>query len=282
MESINFVGESTLRFQEEVKSLRNRLDECENTRDVLREQKASMETKFDEMKTRSDRDRWLAEESHKQNMDILSNLERMEKQVEALRKQERENYAELAKLQHQVKDQDQRNKMVEAQLNAERLKNSNMVPREEHEAAKEETRLARQRCVELEEMYATKEKDYQNIVDAYKQVSGHDTGVEVRPLTPRPMWTHCRGLLDPEGPRSMQQSDLLQDLVVRISAASRTLLAAYGLQSATLKSSLFGKFAKHPLTSPLVPEVAHTDRQKTPQGEDKDEPMLVRRNSFSQ
>lgn len=57
-------------------------------------------------------------------------------------------------------------------------------------------------------------QDYQNIVEAYKSISGHDSsGIEAvhgaacnfysagiatfskaRPLTPRPIWTACRGL----------------------------------------------------------------------------------------
>lgn len=270
METIAFVGESTLRFQEEVRCLRKSLEECQKSRDQLAQEKATMQGNFTNMKHRSDRDKWLAEESHKQNLDILSNLERSEKQVEALRKQERESYGEIAKLQHQVKEQDQRNKMVEAQLNAERLKHTSLVPREEHEALKEQLQAARHRCLELEEMHAAKEKDYQNIVEAYKSVSGHghDTsGVEARPLTPRPIWTACRGLLDPESLRSMQQGDLLQDLVVRIMYSSRTLLAAYGLQAASQKSTVLGKFARHTLTMPLVVETSGStaDRLKTPQ-----------------
>eukprot|EP00435_Cladocopium_sp_Y103_P021765 s4058_g5.t1 len=240
METIAFVGESTLRFQEEdLRSLSalpppgahdkpaqacKSLEECEKSRDQLAQEKATMQGNFSDMKHRSDRDRqcdkWLAEESHKQNLDILSNLERSEKQVEALRKQERESYGEIAKLQHQVKEQDQRNKMVEAQLNAERLKHTSLVPREEHEAPTE--------CVDVTaDLIFNAKKDYQNIVEAYKSVSGHghDTsGIEARPLTPRPMWTACRGLLDPESLRSMQQGDLLQDLVVRIMYSSRSLL----------------------------------------------------------
>lgn len=232
-----------------------------------------MQNNFSDMKQRSDRDRYLSEESHKQNLDILSNLERSEKQVEALRKQERECYGEIAKLQHQVKEQDQRNKMVEAQLNAERLKSTNLVPREEHEALKEELKAARHRCLELEEMQASKEKDYQNIVDAYKLLSGHDSsGIEGRPLTPRPIWMSCRGVLDPESLRTMQQSDFLQDLVMRIMQSSRILMAAYGLQTASQKSTVLPAITRHPFTMPLVPETGSSiDRQKTPQEETKDE-----------
>jgi len=117
-------------------------------------------------------------------------------------------------------------------------------------------------------MHAAKEKDYQNIVEAYKSISGHDTGGgEARPLTPRPMWAACRGLLDPESVRSMQQGDFLQDMVVRIMHTSRTVLAAYGLQSASQKSTVLGKFARHSLTIPLVVETFGnaSDRLKTPQ-----------------
>jgi len=268
MESIAFVGEATLRFQQEVRSLREDLEECEKTRDALAHEKATMQGNFSDMKHRADRDKWLAEESHKQNLDILSNLERSEKQVEALRKQERESYGEIAKLHHQVKEQDQRNKVVEAQLNAERLKHNTLVPREEHEALRDQLQAARLRCLELEEMYAVKEKDYQNIVEAYKSISGHDSsGIEARPLTPRPIWTACRGLLDPESLRSMQQGDFLQELVVRLMHSSRTLLAAYGLQAASQKSAVIGKYTRHPLTMPLVGEIFSNaaDRLKTPQ-----------------
>lgn len=290
MESIAFVGESTLRFQEKVRDLRKNLENAESTRDKLSSEKDTLQIRCSEMETRSKKDRYQSDESHKQNLDILSNLERMEKQVEALRKQDRETNAELAKLQHQVKDQEQRNKMVEAQLNAERVKNANLAPREEFEAAKEEIRAAKAKCLEWEERYAAKEKDYQNIVEAYKNVSGHDTGgVEARPLTPRPFWSHCRGVLDPDALRTMQQSELLQDLVVRVLSTARQLLAAYGLHSAAQKSLVFAKFAKHPTTVPLVSEAALSvgDRQKTPQQGNpdeggKDEQGLRRRNSFTQ
>ncbi|OLQ15126.1 hypothetical protein AK812_SmicGene775 [Symbiodinium microadriaticum] len=274
---------------DEVRDLRKNLENAEATRDKLSSEKDTLQIRCSEMETRSKKDRYQSDESHKQNLDILSNLERMEKQVEALRKQDRETNAELAKLQHQVKDQEQRNKMVEAQLNAERVKNANLAPREEFEAAKEEIRAAKAKCLEWEERYAAKEKDYQNIVEAYKNVSGHDTGgVEARPLTPRPFWSHCRGVLDPDALRTMQQSELLQDLVVRVLSTARQVLAAYGLHSAAQKSLVFAKFAKHPTTVPLVSEASLSvgDRQKTPQqGPDeggKDEQGLRRRNSFTQ
>eukprot|EP00435_Cladocopium_sp_Y103_P013826 s4058_g3.t1 len=46
-----------------------------------------------------------------------------------------------------------------------------------------------------------------------------------------------------------------------------TLLAAYGLQSASQKSTVLGKFARHTLTMPLVVETSGSaaDRLKTPQ-----------------
>eukprot|EP00913_Durusdinium_trenchii_P022092 g20760.t1 len=200
-------------------------------------------------------DRYLSEESHKQNLDILSNLERSEKQVEALRKQERECYGEIAKLQHQLLT-------CKAQLNAERLKSTNLVPREEHEALKEELKAARHRCLELEEMQASKEKDSFPTACA----SPTSSGIEGRPLTPRPIWMSCRGVLDPESLRTMQQSDFLQDLVMRIMQSSRILMAAYGLQTASQKSTVLPAITRHPFTMPLVPETGSSiDRQKTPQ-----------------
>eukprot|EP00931_Biecheleriopsis_adriatica_P074937 TRINITY_DN48906_c0_g1_i1.p1 TRINITY_DN48906_c0_g1~~TRINITY_DN48906_c0_g1_i1.p1 ORF type:complete len:781 (-),score=206.94 TRINITY_DN48906_c0_g1_i1:37-2379(-) len=268
MNSLGFVGESTVAFQDTVRSLRQRLAECEKQRDELLAEKESMEDHNLELKQKSERDRWLSDESHKQNLDILSNLDRMEKQVEMLRKQEREMHAETAKLCQKVKDKELRVVTVEDQLNAERDKNANMVPKEEHEALKEELKAAKLRCQELEEKCANKEKDYQNIVDTYKRSIGQSTGgkAEARPLTPRPYWNHCRGIIDPDMLRSAEQTDIVQDILCKMMTSSRTLLAAYGLSTASQKSNVFQKFSRHNSTIPLASEAStQSDRQKTPQ-----------------
>ncbi|CAE8606529.1 unnamed protein product [Polarella glacialis] len=246
IESLSFVGESTAKFQGEVAMLRQKLTAAEQQLDNFIVEKAQMFEHNKELKGQSEKDRWMAAESHTQNLDILSNLERMEKQVEVLRKQEREIYSESANLNQKVKDKDKRILTVEEQLNSERELSANMVQRDEHEALKVELKAVKLRCQELEDMYATKQKDYMSIVETYSRSIGQSIGGDEvpRPLTPRPTWTHCRGILDPDVARSSDKADIVQDLLVKMMTSARTQLAGYGLSTAAQKSNVFQNFAR--------------------------------------
>lgn len=287
MESLSFVGESTVKYQEEIKTISAKLSACENHRDKLLEEKKGMQEQWLELQQKSERDRWLAAESHAQNLDILNNLDRHEKQVEALRVQEREMHAEIIKSQQQSKDKDKRISAVEESLNAERDNSANMVPREEYDTLKDELNAAKLKIQELEDKYANKQKDYLNIVDTYSRSIGQTLGEEVRPLTPRPVWHHCKGIIDPENLRSMEKAEHVQELLVKIVGSARTLLAAYGLATAAQKSNIVQKFAKHPQTLALAAESKSQgqgeSRPKEAQG-GPDEPANVemqRRGSFT-
>jgi len=254
LESLSFVGESATKFQEEVATLRQRLARAETERDQLQQAKAAMEIELADVKEKWERDRGLAKESHTQNLDILSNLERMEKQVDMSRKHERALEVEMANLKKQVKDKSLRIDTVEDQLNAERDKTANMVPKEEQEALKEEIKAIKLKCQDLADRYASKQKDYLNMVETYSRTTGQtNLSEEVRPLTPRPTWLHCKGVID-DTLRSFEIADGIQELLMQMMSSSRTLLAAYGLSSAAQKSTVFMKFARSPSTMPLAAE----------------------------
>lgn len=254
MESLAFVGESTLKFKEELSQVRSSLSDTEKERDELRQVKAKLEEQCEHLRFKSERDKFLANEAHAQNLDIVGNLERMEKQVETHRKQEREIHLESAKLIQRVKEKDFRIQTVEEQLKNEQDKVATMVGKDDHEAVKEEVRKLKISCRDLEERVATKDKEYWSLRETYTQQSGQTLGQVFRPVTPRPRWHHCKGVLDPDDLRSDDKAESLQEIVQNILSTSRTFLAAYGLASASQKSKVFQEFARHPLTLPLAEE----------------------------
>lgn len=269
-ESFSFVGESMTMFHMEIGCLRKRLAEVEQERAGLQKDKARLEDESAKLQEASEKDRYLASESHLQNLDILKHLERMEKQVESLKKQEKELHGHNKDLEARVKEKESRIQTVEEQLNEEREKIARMVPREDCEALKDEIRHWEIRYRELEETYNAKQKDYMSLVEIYSKSINQKLAVkgEMRPLTPRPRWRHCRGLLDPDAGRSGDKAETAQQLLQHLLACSRTLLSAYGLAVASQKSTLFATFAKHALTAPLsgvappVPETKERSRPK--------------------
>jgi len=198
----------------------------------------------------------VAKESHAQNLDILKHMERMEKQLEMLRKQEKETQGQMNNLQQRLKEKETRIITIEDQLNWERAKLANMVPREDFEAANQEARLAEQKLLDLEESFQVKQRDYMSIVEAYTKVTGqeleHSAASDARPLTPRPTWFHCRGLIDPELHHTYEKSEVSQELLQHMLVCSRTLIAAYGLSAAASKSELYRETSKHTLAVPLA------------------------------
>merc|ERR1712072_1354216 len=75
---------------------------------------------------------------------------------------------------------------------------------------------------------------------------------EARPLTPRPHWFHCRGLLDPDYQHTVDKAENSQEMLQHMLLLSRTLLSAYGLSVAANKSQVFEQHEKHPLTLPMA------------------------------
>merc|ERR1719440_1322030 len=131
-----------------------------------------------------------------------------------------------------------------------------MVPRDDLEAAKEENRNLQHQMDEVEEKLQTKQRDYLAIVEAYNKVVGQAgleaTSTEARPLTPRPHWYHCRGLLDPDYQRTLDKAENSQEILQHMLVCSRTLLSAYGLSVAAAKSQVFQDHARHPQTLALA------------------------------
>lgn len=255
-ESLTFVSESMAWFQMEIVELRKKLAASEAEVESLRVEKETMQKESIRLHEDSVKDRYMATESHSQNLDILKHMDRMEKQVELLRKQEKEALSQMNLLQQKTKEKEARISTVEEQLKTERAKCASMVPREEVEAVREELRQMEQSYKELEENYQAKQRDYMSIVEAYTKISGQGLDdfdyTEARPLTPRPDWFHCRGLLDPETSNTVSKAEVSQDLLQHMIVCSRTLLSAYGLATAANKSSVFTGYAKHPLALPLA------------------------------
>mmetsp|Transcript_37584 Transcript_37584/g.70157 ORF Transcript_37584/g.70157 Transcript_37584/m.70157 type:complete len:770 (+) Transcript_37584:58-2367(+) len=255
-ESLTFVSESMAWFQMEISELRKQKLTMEAEIEVLREDKKTLSNESLRFQECSRQDNYMAKEMHAANVDILKHMDRMEKQVELLRKQEKEALSQMNILQQRVKEKDNRISTVEEQLKSERAKCAAMVPREEFEALREELRQMEQAYKDLEENYQAKQRDYMSIVEAYTKISGQGldeiAAGEARPLTPRPNWFHCRGLLDPETSNSVSKAEVSQDLLQHMLVCSRTLLSAYGLATAANKSSVFGGHARHQLALPLA------------------------------
>merc|ERR1719491_507358 len=122
-------------FQMEISMLRRRLSEVEAERNELLAEKKSFEDQRAKLIAASVQDKYMATESHSQNLDILKHLERMEKQVELLRKQEKEILSGNKELESKLKERDSRIQTLEEQLNEERESVAKMVPREDFEGS---------------------------------------------------------------------------------------------------------------------------------------------------
>jgi len=254
--SLSYVGESMAWFQIEIAELRKKLKEAEDEIARLKGEIVEHVNQKEELENDTEMAKFMSKESHSQNMDILKHMDRMEKQLELLRKQEKEAQGQMNVLQQRVKEKDGRIFTVEEQLQSERNKVANMVPKEELLAAKEECRVTEQKLEELDESFQAKQRDYMSIVEAYTQLSGQGMDdsmmAEARPLTPRPHWFHCRGLLDPDYQHTVDKAENSQEMLQHMLLLSRTLLSAYGLSVAANKSQVFEQHAKHPLTLPMA------------------------------
>jgi len=102
-----------------------------------------------------------------------------------------------------------------------------------------------------------------SIVEAYTKVSGQgmdEFGSAIaRPLTPRPKWFHCRGLLDPDDQHTVEKAERSQEILQTMLVHTRTLLCAYGLQMASEKLKVHQTYCKHALTLPLAVPLSEGD-----------------------
>jgi len=255
-ESFSFVGQSMTWFQMEIACLKQKLEETEKERDGLRQENEALKEENKRLGECSEKDKYQASESHLQNLDILQYLDRMEKTVEGLRKQERELNAENKAMEKNLKHKDDRMQAAEKQLEAERKKIDTMISMEDHEAVREEVRHLTEKEVALHEQITAKEKDYLRIVEIYQNSIGQDGSKgptdPARPLTPRPTWVHCRGMLDPDVSRSIDKAEHAQDLLQHVVVKSRSVLAAYGLMASAQKSALLADMTRNKFVLPLV------------------------------
>lgn len=280
-ESFAFVGESMTWFQLETGSLRQRLAEAETERDSLREERAQLLEDNARLQKELERDRSLTTEMQGQNLDLLRHVERLEGQAERLRAQERDLQGQNGQLKQKSREKDIRIQTMEEQLNTERERAESMVPKEEFEALRAEMNHSEVTIKELEEENAAKQKDYLSLVESYSKNIGQKLGEGhgARPLTPRPDWRPCRGLLDVDSPHSTEKAETAQDLLQHMLTCSRTLLSAYGLVTATNKSALFRRFVRSELALPLVcsEDTPHSARAREGGGggraEDAGEPL---------
>jgi hypothetical protein len=255
--SLSYVGESMANFQIEVAELRNRLKDADAEIARMRGQIEGHENQKADLESSSEQAKFMAKESHNQNLDILKHMDRMEKLLELARKQEKEAQGQMNQLQQTCKEKNARIKTVEEQLEEARAKITTMVPKEDLEASKDECRSLEHKIEELDEKLQTKHRDYLAIVEAYGKITGQQVGAEpsgldARPLTPRPDWYHCRGLVDPHYHRTVDKAENSQEILQHMLVCSRTLLSAYGLYVAGNKSSMFREYTKHPLTLPVA------------------------------
>lgn len=261
--SLSCVGESMSWFQVETNELKKRLEllEAENKR--LKEENEQLREKNEDLEAANEMAKFQARESHNQNIDILRHMDRMDKQVENLRRQEKESQGQMNVLQQKCKEKEFRISTVEGQLEETREKITTMVPREDMDAVLEEKRLADQKVEELEASYQSKQRDYMSIVEAYTKVSGQgmdEFGSAIaRPLTPRPKWFHCKGILDPDDQHTVEKAERSQEILQNMLVCNRTLLCAYGLQMASEKLKVHQTYCKHPLTLPLAVPLSEGD-----------------------
>lgn len=286
--SLSYVGESMAWFQIEITELRKRLHETEGELTKLREQREQNEQHKLQLQRQTEEALFQSKESHSANIDITKHMDRMEKQVELLRKQDKETQGQMNQMQTELKEKKSRIVTVEGQLEAERNKVAAMVPREDMDAVKEECQAIELKFEELEENFQSKQRDYMSIVEAYTKLTGQGidefAGNEARPLTPRPRWFHCRGLLDPDYEHTVEKAETSQEMLQHMLVCSRTLLAAYGLSAAGNKCQVFKLHVSHPLAAPLTPAPLGGVHAKNSEGlaaseEDVDTSQIERKGS---
>merc|ERR1719310_1049843 len=118
-------------FQIEITELRKRLQETEGELTKLREQREQNEQHKLQLQRQTEEALFQSKESHSANIDITKHMDRMEKQVELLRKQDKETQGQMNQMQTELKEKKSRIVTVEGQLEAERNKVAAMVPRED-------------------------------------------------------------------------------------------------------------------------------------------------------
>jgi hypothetical protein len=249
-ESVSLVGESTTRFQQENSVLRSKIKALEEETSHLKEAKQVLEDDAKQLKEAAGIAAKFKEEYHKQNFDIVKNFQRVQQQLEDSRKKEMLFQAECNRHTTELKAQDQQIRILEKNLQQESNKHTTMVAKDVYDGVVDRLNLSEQKFNDLDEKYKAVRRDYESTVRLYSELAGQKLEMdpsEIRPLTPRPTWSHCNGLADPDQKHSYEKADILQDLMQHILLRARTLLCAYGLWGASQKSLVVKQHSTHPL-----------------------------------
>lgn len=171
---------------------------------------------------------------------------------------------QLSRVQRDLKGKEGQISMLEHQLQQESHKVITMVSGEEAQALQDKIKEQKKHYEELEDKYKATKRDYESIAALYSKIAGQDFDVSssnVRPLTPRPDWRQCRGLVDPGNKHTVEKAQFVQDLLEHVLVRSRTLLYAYGLWGAAMEKSITLKeHMKCSLTpAPSVMDTASAD-----------------------
>mmetsp|Transcript_67309 Transcript_67309/g.179530 ORF Transcript_67309/g.179530 Transcript_67309/m.179530 type:complete len:782 (-) Transcript_67309:204-2549(-) len=241
-ESVSLVGQSTAHFQHVTSAAAARLEELEK----LTKEQASAVTKLSaeraEYLDRCLKSEEKAEEMHKHNMVIVRNYHATHEEVQALRKQvhllEADNkrlHQQKADAEAMVKDKD--DKLQEAEKFAK-----TMVTRKEYNDLHQKLVDQRKLTDDYAERLRLKERDYLKLVSDYNRISGASVDTTtIRPLTPRPQWRDCYGVVEPEAP-SLASAAIAQDVLCSVLEQGRTILNQYGLHAALQKCSLASEY----------------------------------------
>jgi len=241
-ESVSLVGQSTAHFQHVTSAAAARLEELER----LTKEQASTVNKLAaeraEFLDRCLKSEDKAEEMHKHNMVIVRNYHATHEEVQALRKQvhllEADNkrlHQQKADAEAMVKDKD--DKLQEAEKFAK-----TMVTRKEYNDLHQKLVDQRKLTEDYAERLRLKERDYLKLVSDYNRISGASVDTStIRPLTPRPQWRDCYGVVEPEAP-SLDSAAVTQDVLCSVLEQGRTILNQYGLHAALQKCSLASEY----------------------------------------
>lgn len=248
-ESMSFVGESMGWFQQEVGKMRKRVAELEAEVEESRKCQMQLSEENVRLHEKSATNCAQAKDSHEQNQDMVGVIRRLEFQVELLRSQERDIQSKVHNLQKQLKDKETRIESLNKTLKEKTEENALRIKPEDHNAVKDECRHLEQRLQQLEEQLAAAKKDCTSIVETYLKAIGQQgkdiiLGPDARPLTPRPDWARCRGLMDPEEMHTYEKAAIAQELASHVFCSSRKLLSAYGLLAAAQRSTVFRSYAR--------------------------------------
>lgn len=255
VESLSFVSESIAGFQQEIKGFRKRTLVAEEKCSSLEKANSLLEAENAQLRASAEQEKSRADDAHFMNNDIARNCSRLQNQVDDERSQIYLCQAQLRKKEAELEAMNGKNRELEA-LQAQQENTSKGVGQDEYDKLVERLRQQEQKLPQLEEKLSSKQRDYERIVEAYSKLSGASassrdiSSMDMRPLTPRPTWTHGQGLLDLGESQSCEKAEHLQSTLLHIISRTRRLSCAYGCLVAYQKSPIMKTYS----IAPLIPE----------------------------